>query len=184
MKRRVIIALLIAIAIGFFVHPSLTCTSSMTGRIVYSATMIFPDKTQVSKGDPVANVPIRIRLGVRQWTDTFGDGGPRTKMKRAWTYYTFTDQQGAFSIPTLWGIYLSTRIPGSRTEVIEPQFAILETTGNVTVEGGPERISPFHIIHPSDPLQKSLAGLRNEDASPIHKQDRDRLEAIMTQAKK
>lgn len=168
MKRRVIIALLIAIAIGFFVHPSLTCTSSMKGRIVYSATMIFSDNTQVNKGDPVANVPIRIVLGVWQWTSAFGDGGPSREAKKVWTYYTFADQNGDFSIPMLWGFYFSTRGLGSHTQVREPGFAILETTGNVTVEGGPAHISPFAIIHPSDPLQKSLAGLRDQGAVPIH----------------
>ena len=166
---------------GCVSYPSICHSPGISGRIVYSGTMIFPDKTMVHEKDPVSNVPILISMGVCNKTPAFGDGGPHWKPNKMWHHYTFADSNGCFRVPMQWGIYLKTRGLFSNSELVQPQFAILESTSNVITEGGEDKICPYRIIHPGPPLRDRIAELRKMGASPIQWGDRKKLKEMEEQ---
>lgn len=186
MKQIRMVAFLFALAVGSgcVSYPSICHSPSIRGRVVYSCTMIFPDKTKVHEKAPVPNVPILVSMGVCNKTPAFGDGGPHWKPNRMWHHYTFADTNGCFSVPMQWGIYIKTRGLFSNSELVQPQFAILEPTSNVITEGGEDKIWPYRIIHPGPPLQDRIAELRKLGASPIHWGDRKRLREMEEELKK
>lgn len=181
MKNLVMISILaVAMLAGGCVScPSVSFTPPLRGRIVYSATMNFPDKSTVHVGAPVTNVPIRLSVAVVQHTRAFGDGGPHWEPKKAWHYYTFADSNGCFRVPMLWGFYLSTHGIGTHTERSRPEFVMIEPTGNVKIEKGEESIRPFIGVSPNQPVLECLRSLRTLHASPLHAGDEAHLKMLL-----
>ncbi len=182
MKNFVLAAFLV-MAIGHtsFSYGQVWTTPAVNDRVVYSTSITFNDGRRVQKGDAVPNIPIRLHMRVERFLDAVGDGGPRQQLIKEWYYYTFTDSNGGFDIPSLRGSYVYIPRPGSQLRVVKPTFAILERTGNVEIEEGNDTIRPFYILHPSDPLKKILAELIEMKAQPIHSEDEARLMELIGQ---
>ena len=115
------------------------------------------------------NIPISLLLTLYQNTPGFGP--PISMSLKSSYYYTFTDTNGAFHIPSLSATYTNAVTPGATIGILPQQFAVLEPSGNVTIEKGVDSIFPFTIVHPSEPFEEILADLRRLGAEPVHPQD-------------
>jgi hypothetical protein len=131
--------------------------------------MVSTPQTTLRQGGPVAKVPISLLLNLYQSTPGFGP--PKSMTLKKCYYYTFTDTNGAFHIPSLSVTYTNAVSPGSTIEILPQQFAILEPSGNVMIEKGVDSIFPFTIVHPSEPFEEILSDLRRFQAEPVHPQD-------------
>ena len=173
MKRILTVLLTCAVCAGCVGYPAARSIDPFDAQVVYYTNVILTNGTHLVKGAPVTEVPLSIRYSVQQKKNQM-IVGPKWEVRKTYLWYTFTGEQGEFTIPRLTRVYWAWRAPGSRTVTSVPELTFLFPDSYVTLTNA-NRENPYRLIYPNDPEKTGLLAELKAKGTPLHRGDRKRL---------
>jgi len=175
--KKIIHRLLILVATacsGCIAYPKVSPVHRFRGRVVYICNSTLPNGTKRYEGQGISNAPVHVWYVVenKQWQMVVA---PRTIDKTERHYYTFTEEDGSFTVPWMWRPHLAVRSTGRWTTISKPHIQFITDAANLKIVGN-LLSCPYLRIDGEGPehLQKFL----ETSPSPLHWGDRRKLESF------
>ena len=149
---------------GCIAYPSISPVYRFHAKVVYKCNGIKPDGTKLIKGNSIPNIPVHIWYEIYDEEFQFIAGSRRTK-RGTYNYYTFTDENGYFTIPLIWRPYWSIKGLFSWTTISQPNIQFITDSYNLDIV---DHIMPCPYRMITENYERHLGKFISSHPSPLH----------------